>query len=197
MKVLLYFGSFNPVHMGHLAIADHAALYAGVNKVWFVVSPQNPFKSLNKLAHEHDRYEMVRQAIYGNTRLDVNDIEFRLPKPSYTSATLYMLRQNYPDYEFSLLIGQDNLPGFSKWKDYENILVNHNLVIYPRSSPEQADNSLPEWAVPFSKKIIHLNGPLLNISSTLLRKRIKEGKPLTYLVPEVVESYINANKLYL
>lgn len=133
MHIGLYFGSFNPVHVGHLIVADHMAQYAGMDKVLLVVSPQNPFKSPKSLAHEHDRVEMVRLATYGSLRLEVSDVELRLPKPSYTINTMRYLAEKRPTDTFSLIMGEDNLTHLAKWREVEELLKGWKIFCYPRS----------------------------------------------------------------
>jgi nicotinate-nucleotide adenylyltransferase len=194
MRIGLFFGSFNPIHIGHLIIADHLALHGGLDKVWLVVSPHNPHKKRTDLAHEHDRYEMVRQAIYGNPRLEASDVEFRLPKPSYTVETLAYLASKRPGDKFVLIIGEDNLLTFHKWKNYQAILDYYDIIVYPRlgggTATEQSD--LPARY----PNITVVNAPVLNISASLIRDRIKAEKPITYLVPEPVETYIQSKMIY-
>lgn len=190
MRIGLFFGSFNPIHIGHLIIADHLTLCGGLDKVWLVVSPHNPHKKLTDLAHEHDRFEMVRQAIYGNPRLEASDVEFRLLKPSYTADTLAYLSSKRPGDKFVLIMGEDNLLTFHKWKNYQAILEYYEIIVYPRGGGDKS-----ELPVQYPNVSI-VNAPVLNISASLIRERIKAEKPVTYLVPEAVEAYIQAKKMY-
>ncbi len=194
MRIGLFFGSYNPIHIGHLIIADHLALHGGLDKVWLVVSPHNPHKKLTDLAHEHDRFEMVRQAVYGNSRLEASDVEFRLPKPSDPIDTLAYLTSKRPQDKFVLIMGEDNLLSFHKWKNYKAILDYYEVIVYPRTSQSAG-------IAPIELPIQHANiklvsAPLLNISASYVRERIKAGQPITYLVPEAVENYITGKKLY-
>lgn len=189
MKVGLFFGSFNPIHIGHLIIANIMAQHTDLERVWFVVSPHNPHKSSKSLLHEHDRYEMVEKAIYGNYRLGVSDIEFRMPKPSYTVDTLARLYDKYPTYDFKLIIGEDNLKNFSKWKNHQIILEEYGLYVYPRPG------AVPSEFIKHSN-VMMVNAPLLDISATFIRNSVKQGASIKYLVPEDVEAFIKAKKLF-
>jgi nicotinate-nucleotide adenylyltransferase len=190
MKIGLFFGSFNPIHVGHLIIANVMAETTDLDKVWFVVSPQNPFKQKQSLLHEFDRYDMVRAAIHENFKLDVTDIEFNMPKPSYTVDTLAYLSSRHPDKEFSLIIGGDNLHSFPKWKNHEVILGNHPLYVYPRpnAKPSKLDNH---------PSITFVDAPLLDISATFIRKCVQKGLSIQYMVHPAVEEIIQSRKFYL
>ena len=189
MNIGLFFGSFNPVHTGHLIIGNIMAENAGVDQVWFVVSPQNPFKNNNSLAHEFDRYDMVRVAIGDDPKLRVSDVEFQMPKPSYTVDTLTYLQAQHPEHNFSLILGSDNLLHFEKWKNYEQILKHFKLLVYQR--PGQTDHALFQHE---SVKVIE--APLLDISATFIRSMIKDGKSIRYMVPLAVEEFIRDKKLF-
>jgi len=190
MKIGLYFGTFNPIHIGHLAIANIMANDTDLEKVWFMVSPQNPFKVNQTLAHEHDRFEMVRLSIFENDNLEASDFEFSLPKPSYTVDTLARLREKHPQHEFSLIIGGDNLSHFHKWKNYEDILKHHELLVYPRnnSKPTELENN---------SKVKMVKSPLLDISATYIRNAIKDNRSYKYLIPEEAVEYIKSKSLYI
>lgn len=189
MKIGLYFGTFNPIHIGHLAIANILVEDTELDKIWFIVSPQNPFKVNHDLLHEFDRYEMVRLSIFDNPKLDVSDIEFNLPKPSYTTDTLAYVREKYPQHEFSLIIGEDNLSHFHKWKNYEEILKHHDLMVYPRN------NSKPS-PLTDHEKVKTVIAPLLDISATYIRNAIKDDRSTKYLIPEEVLDYIKRKQIY-
>lgn len=186
----LFFGSFNPIHIGHLIIAQAVLDQAGLNDVWFVVSPQNPHKSSRSLAHEFDRLDMVERAIGDNHRFRAVDIEFKMTKPSYTVDTLAWLREKYPLRSFKLIIGEDNLQSFKKWKNHQVILDDFGLLVYPRPGSR---------TIAFDKHehIKFLDAPLLDISATYIRKCVKEGSSIRYLVPESTAQYIRDRKLYL
>ena len=189
-RIGLFFGSFNPVHTGHLIIAQAMADNANLHKVWFVVSPQNPFKPSKTLLHEFDRFDMVQAAIADNHRLAVSDVEFHLPRPSYTVDTLAQLTAKHPDHEFSLILGEDNLDGFMRWKEPERILSNHKLLVYPR--PGAARTELHQHP-----SVTMVAAPLIEISATYIRQCVRDGRSIRYLVPEVVISMIDRKGFYL
>jgi nicotinate-nucleotide adenylyltransferase len=188
-KIGLFFGSFNPIHIGHLIIANIMAENTDLNKVWFVVSPQNPFKPSKGLLHEFDRYDMVKAAIADHYKLEVSDVEFNLPKPSYTIHTLAYLTEKFPGKEFKVIIGEDNLENFAKWKNHDEILNQFGLYVYPRP---HVTNS--EFARHPHVKMIE--APLLDISATYIRNCIKNNKSIRYLVPEPVEQMIRLKDFY-
>jgi len=190
MKVGLFFGSFNPIHTGHMIIANLMVESTDLDKVWFIVSPQNPLKSNGSLLHEFDRLDMVKAATYDNYSLDVSDVEFHLPRPSYTIDTLTYLAEKYPEKEFVLIIGEDNLRSFPRWKNHDQILKNYRLYVYPRPG-----NGKPEWSE--SDRLQFVEAPILDISATFIRKYVKDGKSIKYLVPDQVCEMIKARKFYL
>ncbi len=190
MKIGLFFGSFNPIHIGHLIIANTMAENTDLQEVWLVVSPQNPFKKNTSLLHEFDRYEMVSLAINDNNKLKVSDVEFHLTRPSYTIDTLTYLSEKYPQHQFILIIGEDNLNSFPNWKNYDKILDYYELYVYPRPSIEKSD-------LANHPKIRFVQAPLLDISATYIRTTIKEGKSIRYLVTEQVEQFIYKKQFYL
>lgn len=190
MNIGLFFGSFNPIHIGHLIIANTVAELKGIDQVWFVVSPQNPFKSSKNLLHEFDRMDMVELAIEGNFNLRASDIEFRMKLPSYTIDTLTYLSERHPTYDFKLIIGGDNLKSFHRWKNHKAILEHYGLIVYPR--PQSV---FPE-EIKAHPNVRLINAPLLDISATYIRKQIREGKSIQYIVPEKVAEYIAFKKLY-
>ncbi len=185
----LFFGSFNPIHMGHMIIANLMAESGDLDKVWFVVSPQNPLKPTKGLLHEFDRYDMVRAAIYDNYKLEVSDIEFHLPKPSYTIHTLVHLAEKHPDKEFKLILGEDNLESFVRWKNHEIILRDYGLYVYPR--PGAKASPLRDH-----KNVRMVDAPLLDISATFIRNCVKQGRSVRYLVPDPVEEIIRTRGFY-
>jgi nicotinate-nucleotide adenylyltransferase len=188
VKIGLYFGSFNPIHVGHLIIAETLYDRSDLDEVWFVVSPQNPLKKKQSLAHEHDRLRMVELAIEDNFNFRASDVEFRMPRPSYTIDTLTYLTEQYPQHQFCLFLGSDNLDQLKKWKNYKQILEHHAVIVYPRpGEPKEFDH--PSIRV--------INAPLLDISATFIRKSIQEGKSVHYLIPESVADYIRDKKLFL
>jgi nicotinate-nucleotide adenylyltransferase len=190
MKIGLFFGSFNPIHVGHLIIANTIADSGEVNQVWLVVSPQNPFKKNSTLLHEFDRFDMARLAIANNEKLNVTDIEFHLPKPSYTIDTLTYLQSKHPQHEFCIIIGEDNLKGFEKWKNHDKILEYYQILVYPRPSSEKT---------PFHThaKVKFIEAPLLDLSATYIREKIRQKKSIKYLVHEDVETLIRVKGFYL
>lgn len=189
MKVGLFFGSFNPIHMGHLIIANLMAETTDLKKVWFVVSPHNPLKPSKGLLHEFDRYDMVRAAIFNNYNLEVSDIEFHLPKPSYTIHTLVHLHEKFPDKEFKIIMGEDNLASFTRWKNFERILENYGLYIYRRPNVQPSE-------LHTHPNVTFVEAPLLDISATFIRNCIRNKQSVRYLVPDVVEEMIRAKGFY-
>jgi nicotinate-nucleotide adenylyltransferase len=190
MKIGLYFGSFNPVHHGHLIIASHVANNTDCTQVWFVVTPQNPLKTQHSLLHESHRKHLIDLAIEGDTQLKSSNIEFKLPKPSYTIDTLTYLKEQYPQHQFSVIMGSDAFSNIKKWKNWQTLLENYPIIIYTR--PEFPVN---EQVLPASATLLH--APLLQISSTLIRDLIKNNKTIRYLVPEVIVEEIKNQQFYL
>lgn len=188
MKIGLYFGSFNPIHIGHLIIANHVLNETDLSKIWFVVSPQNPFKSSNSLLNETHRLQLVRLAVEHDNRIKASDVEFNMPKPSYTIDTLAYLQEKNPDYNFSIIMGSDSFQNMDKWKNYKMITQSHTIYVYKRSGFE-IDNT-------HGASIIELNAPLIQISATHIRELINAGKSIRYLVPEMVREEIEIRKFY-
>ena len=188
MTIGLYFGSFNPVHIGHLIIAKHVLNSTDLKQVWMIVSPQNPLKSSGSLINEYVRLRLLQTALDGEYNLKASKIEFNLPKPSYTVNTLAYLKEKYPQHEFSVIMGSDSFCNLTKWKNYEVIIKNHLLYIYNRPG-FPVENTL-------NASIKILEAPLLEISSTRIRKLIKEGKSIRYLVPDSVKEEIEKNNYY-
>jgi nicotinate-nucleotide adenylyltransferase len=189
-KIGLFFGSFNPIHIGHLIIANVMAQNTDLDKVWLVVSPQNPFKLSKGLLHEFDRYDLVKAAIADNFKLEVSDVEFHLPKPSYTIHTLAYLTEKYPNKEFKVIIGEDNLENFTKWKNHEQILDQFGLYVYPR--PHVTNSDLKRHP-----QVTTVEAPMIDISATYIRNCIKNNKSIRYLVPETVENMIRIKNFYV
>lgn len=191
MKIGLFFGSFNPIHQGHLIIAESALDDAKLDRIWFVISPQNPFKEKKNLLSEYERLRLVETAIEGNHRLFVSNVEFKLPQPSYTIDTLTHLYDTYKSYTFSLIMGEDNLLQIHKWKNADAILNNYKIYVYPRTG-----NSV-ETDLKTHPNVHYFEAPMLDISATLIRNKLKEKKSIKYLVPPNVEELIMRKGLYL
>jgi nicotinate-nucleotide adenylyltransferase len=189
MHVGLFFGSFNPVHIGHMALANYMLAFTDLQEVWFIVSPQNPFKEKNTLLAEQNRLLLVNLAINDHPRMRSSSIEFGLPQPSYTVNTLARLIDKFPQHKFSLILGQDNLHGFNKWKNYEEILRAHRLYIYPRK--ETAHSELENHP-----SVTITGAPLIEISSSFIRKGIKEGRDMRFFLPEKVWEEVDVMNFY-
>lgn len=190
MKIGLFFGSFNPIHIGHLAIANYMVEFSDLNQVWFVISPHNPLKTKNTLLANHLRLEMVQIALENNdNRFRVSNIEFGLPIPSYTINTLTHLKEKFSQHEFVIIMGADQLPTFHKWKNPEEIISSYCRYIYPRPG-------ISEKEISTHKNIKLVDAPLFEISSSFIRQSIKEGKDVRYFLPEKVYLYINNMNLY-
>jgi nicotinate-nucleotide adenylyltransferase len=194
-KVGLYFGSFNPIHIGHIAIAGYMNQYAGLDQIWFVVSPHNPLKKKETLLADHQRLHMVNLAIGNNDRLKASDIEFKLPVPSYTIDTLTYLNEKYPTNKFVLVMGEDNLNTLHKWKNINELICKAAIYVYPRAGSGKAASHLPEQIL--SKADVHyVNAPVMDISGTFIREGIKNGKDMSYFVPPAVWTYIKEMHFY-
>ncbi len=191
MKIGLYFGTFNPIHVGHLIIANHMVEHADLDQVWLVVTPHNPLKKKSTLLDDYHRLQMVFLATEDYPKLKPSDIEFKLAQPNYTVNTLVHLEEKYPNHEFSLIMGEDNLKSLHKWKNYEAILEHHEIYVYPRISVE--DENLEFKNHP---KIHIIDAPVVEISSTAIRSNIKLGKNVRPLLPEKVWEYIDHNLFY-
>ena len=188
-KIGLFFGSFNPIHVGHLVIANFMATQTDLDELWMIISPQNPLKKKNTLARDHDRLRMVQLAIDDNPNLQASDIEFKLPQPSYTIDTLTFLKEKHPHHEFVLIMGGDNLASLHKWKNYELLLRDHHIYVYQR--PQYDLGKLQEHAH------VHLfEAPLMQISASYIRKCIKNKQSVRYLIPDAVLEEIEACGLY-
>lgn len=192
-KVGLYFGTFNPIHVGHLIIANYLANHSDLTEVWFVVSPHNPLKDKNTLLDDHHRLAMVQRAIEDNPKLKASGIEFDLPKPSYTVLTLQALKEKYPGYIFSLIMGEDNLRTLHKWRNYEYILEHFDIYVYPRV---QASTETDVRDFSNYPRIHFCKAPVMNISSTLIRESIKNRKDVRYLLTDPVFRYVDEMNFY-
>jgi nicotinate-nucleotide adenylyltransferase len=197
-KIGLFFGTFNPIHVGHLIIANHMVEFSDLDQVWFVVSPHNPLKEKSSLLQDYHRLALVRAAVEENVNLKASREEFDLPQPSYTIHTLTHFKEKHPDHVFSLIMGEDNLRTFHKWRNYEQILETYPIYVYPRARTinEGEDNpfTLPE--VLEKGHITLLDAPVMNISASFVRKAIGEGKSVKYLLSEPVEKYISEMHFY-
>ena len=191
MKIGLYFGTFNPIHVGHLIIANHIAEHSDLDQVWMVVTPHNPLKKKSTLLADHHRLEMVFLATEDFPKIKPSDIEFKLSQPNYTVNTLVHLEEKYPEHTFSLIMGEDNLKSFHKWKNYEAILAHHEIYVYPRLDAT-AENPLFKN----HPKIHLIDAPVVEISSTSIRENIKKGKNVLPLLPPKVWEYIDHNNFY-
>ncbi len=189
MHVGLFFGSFNPIHIGHMALANYMLEFTDMGEVWFVVSPHNPLKEKSSLLHQNQRLHMVNLAIGDHGNLKSSNIEFNLPQPSYTINTLAHLKGKYPKHTFSLIIGEDNLVSFPKWKNFEQILTNYKLYVYPR--PGYQKNELYT-----NPNIVFTNAPLIEVSSTFIRSGIAIKKDMQFFLPLAVWQYIDEMHFY-
>ena len=190
MKIGLFFGSFDPIHIGHLIVANMVYEMTVMDQIWFVVSPQNPFKKNKTLLHENDRFDLVNLAIRDHLYFKVSDIEFNLSRPSYTIDTMIYLESLYLDYEFKLIIGEDNLVQFKNWKNYQEILSKYGIIIYPRKVSLETPSINHE-------NVILISAPRVDISASHIRKMLQEGKVPKYLVPEEVLKLIELKKYYI
>ncbi len=189
-QIGLFFGSFNPIHVGHLIIGNYMANYTELDEVWFVVSPQNPFKEKKSLANMYDRLEMANLAISDADRLRTSDIEFSLPQPSYTIDTLTYLQERYPEYQFALIMGGDNLAGLKKWKNADIILRDYRIFVYPRPGYPVDSELVNHPSVTITET------PNMELSSTTIRKAVKSGKSIQFQTPDAVIDFIDKKGLY-
>lgn len=191
-KVGLFFGSFNPIHIGHLILSNYILENSDLEEVWFIVSPQNPFKVKTSLLEEYNRLEMVNQAVKNYPKMKASNIEFGLPKPSYTIDTLTHLREKHPTTSFCLIMGEDNLKSLHKWKNYEKLLENYQIIVYPRLYSEKKEEEKY-----LEHENIHLiNAPIIELSATEIRTMIKDGKNVRPMLPPEVFEYIDGSSFY-
>jgi len=190
-RIGLFFGSFNPIHIGHLVIAEYMVEFTELDEVWFVVSPQNPLKKKETLLSEMNRISMVRRAIEYDTRFKASSIEFKLPRPSYTIDTLTVLSDKHTKIEFSLILGYDNLATLQKWKNYEQLLKNYKLYVYPRVYKSATPATLATHP-----SVVLTEAPIVELSSTFIRDAIKDGKTIKHMVPQQVGDYIREMNFY-
>jgi nicotinate-nucleotide adenylyltransferase len=191
MNVGLYFGTFNPVHIGHLIIANHLVENSDLDEIWMVVTPHNPFKKKSSLLDNHHRLELVFKATENYDKIKPSDIEFTLPQPNYTVYTLAHISDTYPEHSFSLIMGEDNLKSLHKWKNYETILEHHHIYVYPRISEGTIETQFDN-----NPRIHKINSPIIEISSTMIRKGIKAKKDIRPLLSEPVWDYIDEMNFY-
>jgi len=191
MKIGLYFGTFNPIHVGHLIIANHMAEHSDLDQIWMVVTPHNPLKKKSTLLEDHHRLQMVFLATEGFPKLQPSDIEFKLPQPNYTVNTLAHLQEKFPQHEFALIMGEDNLNSLQKWKNYEVILQNHDVYVYPRLDSGEMDAQFVNHP-----KIHKVDAPVIELSSTFIRESIKKNKNVQPMLPHKVWEYIDHNLFY-
>lgn len=193
----LFFGTFNPVHVGHLILANYMAQQPGMDKVWMVVTPRNPFKTKHTLLEDIHRLALVREAVDDNPLLEASNIEFDLPQPNYTVNTLAVLTEKYPDTKFTLIMGEDNLRSFHKWKNHEVILQNHDIMVYPRvytQSEKMVQSGADPWAN--HPKIKLVDAPLMKISSSVIREMISKGQDVQYILTPPVFKYLDEMNFY-
>ena len=197
-KIGLYFGTFNPIHVGHLIISNYMTGYTNLDEVWLVVSPLNPLKKKESLLEDYHRLNLVRIAVEKNLKLKASDDEFNLPKPSYTINTLTSLKEKYPSYEFNLIMGEDNLRSFKKWKNHEKILQSHQLYVYPRvlTEQEKKEDIIETISTIEHHNIMRCEAPVMKISSSFIRKAIVENKDVRYLLTPEVFKYVDEMGFY-
>lgn len=189
-KIGLYFGSFNPIHIGHIAIAGYMTEFTAIDEIWFIVSPHNPLKKKETLLDDYQRLHMVNLGIGDNERMRASDIEFRLPVPSYTINTLAYLKEKYPGHNFCLVMGEDNLYTLHKWKNAEELVKNYEIYVYPRPRSKRPASAVLD-SVLSKSTIHHVKAPLMDISGTFIRNGIKKGKNMSYYLPASVWKYID------
>lgn len=188
-QIGLFFGTFNPIHLGHVIIGGYMLEFSSIDELWFVVTPHNPHKKKSSLLNDYTRLELVRLAIGENHRMRVSDVEFSLSQPSYTSSTLAYLHEKYPDYDFALIMGEDNVENLHKWHNYEYLLEGHKIIVYPRVR----EGNVERMAHP---NIEYTQAPIIELSSSFIRAAIKEGKHVDYMMPSAVAEYIQKSNLY-
>lgn len=188
MHIGLYFGSFNPIHIGHLIVASHIIENVDIDKIWFVISPHNPLKESHSLLNEYDRLHLVNLAIEENNKFRASNVEFHLPKPSYTIDTLTYLSEKFPLEKFSVIMGSDSFQNIHRWKNYEQLIAKYHIIVYDRPGFEITETH--------GANLTRVQAPLLEISSTFIRKQIKEGKSVRYIMPDAVAKYITESGYY-
>lgn len=195
-KIGLFFGSFNPIHIGHLILANYILEHSDMQELWFVVSPQNPFKEKKSLLNDHNRLDMVQLAIKNYQKMRASNVEFSLPTPSYTIDTLTYLQEKHPDYSFSLIMGEDNLGSLHKWKNYDLLLQNHQVIVYPRIFGEDISSSPNVTQLKNHHNIHKIDAPIIELSATEIRDMIKSGKNVRPMLPPEVFEYLDGSSFY-
>ena len=195
-KVGLFFGSFNPIHIGHLILANYILEHSDMQELWFVVSPQNPFKEKKSLLNDHNRLDMVQLAIKNYPKMRASNVEFSLPTPSYTIDTLTYLQEKHPDYSFSLIMGEDNLGSLHKWKNYDLLLQNYQVIVYPRIFGEDISSSPNVTQLKNHHNIHKIDAPIIELSATEIRDMIKSGKNVRPMLPPEVFEYLDGSSFY-
>lgn len=205
-QVGLFFGTFNPIHVGHVIIANHLAECSSLDEVWFIVTPMSPHKTEDQILDNMDRYDMVKMAIEGYEKLQVSDIEFHLPRPNYTVTTLAHLEERYPNYQFSLIMGEDNLKSLHRWYNFETIIANYPIYVYPRISHGKIEENIarkvlhvpqPQGYKEYDINIQFVKAPIIELSSSYIRKAIKNGKNVGPMLDKKVWKWIDKNQFYL
>ena len=191
-KIGLFFGSFNPIHIGHLILGNYILENSDMEELWFVVSPQNPFKDKKSLLNDHNRLDMVQLAVKNYPKMRASNVEFSLPKPSYTIDTLTYLKEKYPDYSFALIMGEDNLDSLPKWKNSEKLIADYQIIVYPRTF--EGEKKAHEYLQ--HENISLINAPIVEISATEIRKMIKDGKNVRPMLPPEVFEYLDGSSFY-
>lgn len=195
-KIGLFFGSFNPIHIGHLILANYILENSDMDELWFVVSPQNPFKDKKSLLADHNRLDMVQLAVKNYPKMRASNVEFSLPKPSYTIDTLTYLKEKYPNYSFALIMGEDNLDSLPKWKNAEKLMSDYQIIVYPRTFEGGTSTSLSVSKIKNQENINIINAPIIELSATEIRKMIKEGKNVRPMLPPEVFEYLDGSSFY-
>ena len=191
-KIGLFFGSFNPIHIGHLILANYILENSDMDELWFVVSPQNPFKDKKSLLTDHNRLDMVQLAVKNYPKMRASNVEYSLPKPSYTIDTLTYLKEKYPNYSFALIMGEDNLDSLPKWKNAEKLMSDYQIIVYPRTfEGEKKDSEYLQH-----ENISMVNAPIIELSATEIRNMIKEGKNVRPMLPPEVFEYLDGSSFY-
>lgn len=195
-KVGLFFGSFNPIHIGHLILANYILENSDMDELWFVVSPQNPFKEKKSLLKDHNRLDMVQLALQNYPKMRASNVEFSLPKPSYTIDTLTYLQEKFPEHSFALIMGEDNLDGLKKWKNAETLIKNYQIIVYPRVFEGDTSASLSDQKFRNHENISLIKAPIIEISATEIREMIKLGKNVRPMLPPEVFEYLDGSSFY-